>query len=184
MKAGDKVKLKGTSYIGIVLTVHGDKARVIIGSIDRNGNGERVYEDNIDKFECITDGNNEGKCNTGEKRDAQGRFLPGTRPTGRRKKSISTRHIRSTINQQLEPFLNDLGRIIRQIDDPADQILAIARMMRYTVPTYSSVQFSEKPTRDLTAEERLAKLDASYNGNPDPTEKEDTDDEELEDEQN
>ena len=51
-------------------------------------------------------------------------------------------------------------------------------MMRFCVPTYSSVAFSETAPRSLSAEEKLAQLNARYNHQPDPTEKDNDEDEE------
>ena len=83
------------------------------------------------------------------------------------------RQTRQELLEQLQPYISSVGEIIAMIDEPAEQILAITRMMKFCVPTYSAVEYSEKTPRSLNAEEKLAQINAKYNGKPDPIKDED-----------
>lgn len=104
-----------------------------------------------------------------------GQFAPGHAKVGGSKKGKSLRQYRDVMMQQVSPFLENLGSIIGQIEDPGDQVLAISRVLKYTMPTYSSVEYTDKAPRNLTAEEQIAKLNAQAMGRPDPTENEEDD---------
>lgn len=86
------------------------------------------------------------------------------------RKRNQLKHCRETILNQLQPFLEDLGTLIQQIDEPSEKILAISRIMPYAAPKLATIEVKDKEPRNLTAEERIAKLNAKYHGKPDPTE--------------
>lgn len=86
------------------------------------------------------------------------------------RKRNQLKHCRETILNQLQPFLEDLGTLIQQIDEPGEKILAISRIMPYAAPKLATIEVKDKEPRNLSAEERIAKLNAKYHGKPDPTE--------------
>lgn len=100
-----------------------------------------------------------------------GRFRKGHKPMANAtRKRNQLKHCRETILQQLTPFLEDLGMLIEQIDEPSEKILAISRIMPYAAPKLATIEVKDKQPRNLSAEERIAKLNATYHGKPDPTE--------------
>ncbi len=168
MKKGDRIRLNDTDWQGVIVNVlPGDIAVVILD----NGIEMRCPAGRITLV-----GNNTDKATSPASNN--GRFTPGHPRLGGRKKGQSVRQTRKELLAQLQPYISDIGSIIALIDAPEDKILAVARMMRYCVPTYSSVEFSETAPRSLSAEEKLAQLNARYNHLPDPTEKDNDEDEE------
>ena len=89
------------------------------------------------------------------------------------RKKNQLKYCRETILNQLQPFLEDLGTLIQQIDEPSEKILAISRIMPYAAPKLATIEVKDKEPRNLSAEERIAKLNAKYHGKPDPTEEPD-----------
>jgi hypothetical protein len=86
------------------------------------------------------------------------------------RKKNQLKYCRETILNQLQPFIEDLGTLIQQIDEPAEKILAMSRILPYAAPKLATIEVKEKEQRNLSAEERIAKLNAAYHGKPDPTE--------------
>lgn len=164
LKKGDKVKLKGAELFGSIVAVSGDGSLLI--SLD-NGIEAKVKEDHVTPITSGADS---------ETHDSKGRFRKGHRPfiSGKRKNRMKA--ARETILEQLEPFLGNLGVIVEQIEEPGDKILAMSRILPYAMPKLSSIEVSEKEIRNLSAEERIAKLNAAYHKLKDPTEEENEDD--------
>ena len=70
-----------------------------------------------------------------------GRFKKGHKPMANAsRKRNQMKYCRETILSQLQPFLEDLGTLIEQIDEPGDKILAISRIMPYSMPKLASVE--------------------------------------------
>ena len=86
------------------------------------------------------------------------------------RKKNQLKYCRETILNQLQPFIEDLGTLIQQIDEPAEKILAMSRILPYAAPKLATIEAKDKEPRNLSAEERIAKLNATYHGKPDPTE--------------
>lgn len=89
------------------------------------------------------------------------------------RKKNQLKYCRETILNQLQPFIEDLGTLIQQIDEPAEKILAMSRILPYAAPKLATIEVKDKEQRNLSAEERIAKLNATYHGRPDPTEERD-----------
>lgn len=153
-KKGDKVRVKGYPCIGTVAGIGED------GKI-------RVELDNDIVMYCP-----EWQLSPDTKRmhDENGKFAPGHSKVGGIKKGY--KHYRNELMQQLSPFIGSMGEIIEAIDDPGDKVLAISRIIKYAMPSLSSIDFKENAKRDLTAEQVIAKLNARYNRLPEPTEEE------------
>lgn len=173
-----RIRLDGPNWKGYIHQTLADGTLVL--KLD-NGMEVRAQK------ECITILEEESTCNTGntsnspqkEIRDEKGRFTPGHPKLGGRVKGAtkSVRQTRKELLSQLQPYISDVGTIISLIDDPAEQILAITRLMKFCVPTYSAVEYSESAPRSLSAEQKLAQLNARYNGLPDPTIRDDEEEE-------
>ena len=86
------------------------------------------------------------------------------------RKKNQLKYCRETILNQLQPFIEDLGTLIQQIDEPSEKILAMSRILPYAAPKLATIEVKDKEPRNLSAEERIAKLNATYHGKPDPTE--------------
>jgi hypothetical protein len=89
------------------------------------------------------------------------------------RKKNQLKYCRETILNQLQPFIEDLGTLIQQIDEPSEKILAMSRILPYAAPKLATIEVKDKEPRNLSAEERIAKLNATYHGKPDPTEEPD-----------
>lgn len=89
------------------------------------------------------------------------------------RKKNQLKYCRETILNQLQPFIEDLGTLIQQIDEPSEKILAMSRILPYAAPKLATIEVKDKEPRNLSAEERIAKLNATYHGRPDPTEERD-----------
>lgn len=89
------------------------------------------------------------------------------------RKKNQLKYCRETILNQLQPFIEDLGTLIQQIDEPSEKILAMSRILPYAAPKLATIEVKDKEPRNLSAEERIAKLNATYHGKPDPTEESD-----------
>lgn len=170
MDIGTRVHIKGTQWEGVISHIEGP---IYIINLD-NGIEIRCKED------CITPLQQFEECNTTVERDNSGKFVKGHKKIGGSKKGSKNtiRNIRKQILDNLDPYISDIGKIIGQIDAPEEKVLAMTRLMKFCVPTYSSVQYSEITPRSLTAEEKLAQLNAKYNDLPDPTIHEEDNDEE------
>lgn len=163
MTKGDRIQLNNTSLQGIVTEIL--PGGIVVVLLD-NGIEMRSPAD------CITlSPQKEGCKNNNTERDENGRFVTGHKKLGGIKKgNKSIRQTRQELLGQLQPFINEIGNIIEEIDAPEDKILALTRMMKFCIPTYSAIEYTENTPRSLTAEEKLAQLNAKYNHLPDPTE--------------
>lgn len=162
IQRGDQVKIAGIEYEGVVTMLHVDNTATV-----ELCNGMTLRT----PLECITiekTTKENRESNTRKDRDEKGRFLPGNRPVPHKKTSV--KEIRNMIRERLSPFIEDIDTIIDQIDVPQDKVLAIARMMKFCVPTLSSVDLKDNNARNLNAEQKLAKLNAEYHKTKDPTE--------------
>lgn len=162
--AGGRVKINGTEWEGVIWNILPDETIVV-----KLDNGMELRCDKT-RITTIDEKNN---CNTQKKpiaeRDEQGRFVVGHKKIGGIKKGKNgVRQIRRELMDQLQPFIENMGTIIEMIDDPAEKVLAVSRMMKFTVPTYSAVEYTESNKRSLSAEEKLAQLNAKYNNLPEP----------------
>lgn len=109
--------------------------------------------------------------------DEKGRFVPGHPKRGGSK--VGYRKSRNVLSEQLYPFYEHMGELIATIEDPYDQVRAVALMSRFTMPTLASVDYREKAQRNLSAEEELVKINLRFEGKVDPTtEKGEEDDDE------
>lgn len=170
MDIGDRIQLVGTDWKGKIVGIIPEQVYIVL--LD---NGIKMHVPET----CITLIAIDNSCNTIKERNEKGQFLPGHRAFKRKKGSNNIRQTRKELLEQLQPFINTMGELIEQIDLPEDKILAVSRMMKFCIPTYSSIEFTESAPRSLSAEEKLMQLNAKYNNLPDPTEKdeEDTDEE-------
>ena len=158
MKIGDRIQLIGTDWEGTIINIISNNIAIVL--LD---NGIEMHT----PFDRITIMNETTSSNT--ERDDKGRFVTGHKKLRVKQKLKNVRQTRKELLEQLQPYISDIGSIIAQIDAPEDRILAITRMMKFCVPTYSAVEFSETTPRSLTAEEKLVQLNAKYNNLPDPT---------------
>lgn len=158
-----RVKINGTEWEGVIWNILPDETIVV-----KLDNGMELRCDST-RITCL---DKKCDCNTKKstaERDEQGRFVAGHKKLGGIKKGKSgVRQIRRELMDQLQPFISNMGEIIAMIDDPAEQVLAVSRMMKFTVPTYSAVEYTESNKRSLSAEEKLAQLNAKYNNLPEP----------------
>lgn len=157
-KEGDKVALDGTSWKGTVVKVESDDN--ICVELD---NGITMFARPELLHLCT-------KENTKPLHDENGKFTIGHPKVGGVKKGYRTvRHYRNKLMEQLAPFIESMGEIIEAIDDPSDKVLAVSRIIKYAMPSLSSVDFKENAKRDLSAEQKIAQLNARYRNLPDPT---------------
>ena len=76
--------------------------------------------------------------------DENGKFAVGHPKVGGVKKGYrSVRHYRNKLMEQLAPFIESMGEIIEAIDDPGDKVLAVSRIIKYAMPSLSSIDFKE-----------------------------------------
>ena len=157
-KEGDRVALDGTSWKGTVVKVELDDN--ICVELD---NGITMFARPELLHLCKTE-------NTKPLHDENGKFAVGHPKVGGVKKGYRTvRHYRNKLMEQLAPFIESMGEIIEAIDDPSDKVLAVSRIIKYAMPSLSSVDFKENAKRDLSAEQKIAQLNARYRNLPDPT---------------
>jgi hypothetical protein len=97
-------------------------------------------------------------------RDASGKFRKGRRKTGGRKAGVKNKYsnVRDMIKDQVTPFLEKLSDTIAAIADPKDRVDALAKIMPFFIPKYSSTNISADVYRPVTEEERLKQLDNEY----------------------
>lgn len=160
IKKGDRIKLRGANLFGTVTAVSGDGTLSV--SLD-NGAYMQTPPETVTPVAETASAETHDPL-TGQFRKGHKQMANSTRKKNRMK------YCRETILEQLEPFIEDLGTLIEQIDEPAEKILAISRIIPYTMPKLSSIEVKDKEPRNLSAEERIAKLNATYHGKPDPTE--------------
>ena len=160
IKKGERIKLRGANLFGTVTAVSGDGTLSI--SLD-NGATMQAPADTVTP---VAEG---ASADTHD--PVTGRFRKGHRQMANStRKKNQMKYCRETILQQLLPFVEDLGTLIEQIDEPAEKILAMSRILPYTMPKLSTIEVKDKEPRNLSAEERIAKLNAAFHGKPDPTE--------------
>lgn len=158
-KVGDRIKVLQTDWQGTVESLNDDGTLSI--SLD-NGISMSCPTDKISPA-------NEKRISP--QRNELGQFLPGHKKIGGAQKSgRSIRQYRKLMLQKLSPFIENIDIIIEQIEAPEDKILSISRILKYTMPALSSVEYKEGASRNLTAEENIAQLNAKYHNLPDPTE--------------
>lgn len=158
IKTGMKVKLKGVNLFGTVTHIAADGTIAV--SLD-NGITMQAKEEHVTPLATKA---------TSSTHDENGKFKKGHAPFHSGAKKNQMKHCRETILKQLEPFFNDLGVLIEQIDEPSEKILAISRIAPYAMPKLSSIEVKESQPRNLTAEQSIARLNANYHHQPDPTE--------------
>lgn len=166
---GDRVMIQGIDSPGVIKTFHAD------GTVTVNLDNGMTLRAPVKCITSVINKNKNEECNTeSPDRDERGRFLPGNKPKPHKRTTV--KEIRNNIREKLSPFIEKIDVIIEQIDEPADQVLAISRMMKFCVPTLNAVDLKDSNSRNLNAEQKLAKLNAEYHKTKDPTE--DIDDEE------
>lgn len=159
IEVGDKITVKNTELSGVVTAIKDDGIYIV--NLD---NGTRMET----PLTCITHYKEKQHSNT--QRNEKGQFVRGHQPyIADKKKATTARTLRKRLTKELEPFITNIGTIIAQIEEPQEQILAITRLMKFSVPTLASVEYSEQTPRNLSAEEKLASLNAQYHQLPDPT---------------
>ena len=161
-KEGDRIKVKGSNLFGVVAAVSLDGTLSI-----KLDNGAAMHTPR----EVVTP---VAERATPETHDpVTGHFVKGHKPMANSsRKKNQLKYTRETILNQLQPFIEDLGMLIQQIDLPEDKILAMSRILPYAAPKLATIEVKDKEPRNLSAEERIAKLNATYHGQPDPTEEE------------
>lgn len=159
VRKGQKVKLKGANLFGTVTHTAEDGHLTV--RLD-NGIIMEATEEHITPIAT--------KATENTHDAVTGRFLKGHAPFNPGKKKNQMKHCRDTILTQLMPFIDDLGTLIEQIDEPAEKILAISRIIPYSMPKLSSIEVKDSQPRNLSAEQAIAQLNATYHRQPDPTE--------------
>lgn len=116
---------------------------------------------------------------TGQKRktpgrNAKGQFVKGAPkpPASGRKPGTPNKYgnIRDRLRNIVLPYLNDapdapertLGLDLMAIADPKDRIDAVAKILPFVVPKYTSTTISADANRPVAEEERLLELDRQY----------------------
>lgn len=162
---GDRIKIKNSNLFGVVVAVGMDGALSI-----KLDNGAAMHApQNI-----VTPVAEHATADTHD--PVTGQFKKGHKPMANSsRKKNQLKYCRETILNQLQPFIEDLGTLIQQIDEPGEKILAISRILPYAAPKLATIEVKDKEPRNLSAEERIAKLNATYHGKPDPTEEEEED---------
>lgn len=157
---GDTVKIKGSNLFGKIVAQGADNMLSV--KLD-NGAFMHAPESLLTPV---------AETATPETHDpVTGRFVKGHKPMANSsRKRNQLKYCRETILNQIQPFIEDLGTLIQQIDEPSEKILAISRVLPYAAPKLATIEVKDKEPRNLNAEERIAKLNAAYHGKPDPTE--------------
>ncbi len=108
-------------------------------------------------------------------RDASGRFTKGHTKKGGRVVGSKNRYgnVRDRLKDILMPYLeyepengdkttNCFATDLMRIDDPKDRIDAVAKILPFVVPKYTSTTISADTNRPLGDEEQLLELDEKY----------------------
>lgn len=103
-------------------------------------------------------------------RDASGRFVKGRAKTGGRGLGVGNTYgnVRDRLKDIIMPYLNaegdgkSLATDLMAIDDPKDRIDAVAKMLPFVVPKYSSTTINADNNRPIAEEQRLLELDQQY----------------------
>lgn len=108
------------------------------------------------------------------KRNEKGQFVKGTpkvQNSGRKQGTPNKYgNIRDRLKNIIMPYLNDdpeaggntLAIDLQRIDNPNDRVHAVAAILPFIVPKYSSTTISADTERPLAEEERLLELDLKY----------------------
>lgn len=111
------------------------------------------------------------------KRNAKGQIEKGSAkvPNSGRKPGSKNKYgnVRDRLKNILLPYLNDdpdaegiMGRTLatdlQRIGDPKDRVDAVAKLMPFVVPKYSSTTISADSERPIAEEDRLLELDGNY----------------------
>lgn len=94
-----------------------------------------------------------------------GQFQKGHPKMGGRKpgsKNKITNDLRKLIHEQLAPRIQNLGKEIDKIKDPADKVAAMAHWANYIIPKYSNTTINADTRRDISTEEYLRQLNGHY----------------------
>lgn len=163
LKKGDRIKIKNSNLFGVIVAVSLDGSLSI-----KLDNGATMHAPGKDVVTPVAE------RATAETHDpVTGHFVKGHKPMANSsRKRNQLKYCRETILNQLQPFIEDLGILIQQIDLPEDKILAMSRILPYAAPKLATIEVKDKEPRNLSAEESIAKLNATYHGKPDPTEEE------------
>jgi hypothetical protein len=106
-------------------------------------------------------------------RNAKGQFVKGAaKPANSgRKPGVTNKYgnIRDRLKDIIMPYITDdpdvkksLSADLMAIDDPVDRIDAVAKLMPFIVPKYSSTTISADNSRPMAEEDRLLELDKQY----------------------
>lgn len=107
-------------------------------------------------------------------RNAKGQFVKGIKKVENsgRKQGTPNRYgnIRDRLKNIILPYLNDdpqaggntLALDLQAIDDPNERVHAVAAILPFIVPKYSSTTISADAERPIAEEERLLQLDKQY----------------------
>jgi hypothetical protein len=164
IKLGDRVLVLGSDWEGTVTKIYEDGQLFV-----RLDGGAAVITPPSGVRPPV------GTENKLEGRTADGRFTTGNKISRKKK---NAHYYQNILCKQLAPFLSEAGFLISQIDNPAERVLALSRMLPYALPKLAQIEYNENIKRNYTAEESIAKLNAAYHHQPDPIEEEDDEEEE------
>ena len=98
------------------------------------------------------------------KEETRGR-KKGCVKTGGRKigsKNKLSSNIRSKLKDQLDPFLDNIGRDLAEIDDPKERVQAIVSLLPFCAPKMQSIDMNAKQEHDISIEKSLIALDERF----------------------
>lgn len=105
----------------------------------------------------------EGKPKPKQTRNSKGQFVKGSHSTGRASGAKGKyTNAREALQDQLMPFVNNLGELITAIKDPGDRANAIAKFLPFILPKYISTSITADVDRPISEEERLLELYGQY----------------------
>lgn len=90
---------------------------------------------------------------------------PGLPKTGGRKKGTPNKmsaSIRKRLEEQLEPFLDNLGLLIAKIEEPKDRVQAITQILPYIAPKMATIDMKSEEEHNITIEQSLLLLDEKF----------------------
>lgn len=115
---------------------------------------------------------------TTRQRNEKGQFVKGKDKTGGRKPGTKNKYgnIRDRLKDIIMPYLEpdpdcvtaggktppSLALDLMKIDDPNDRIHAVAAILPYIVPKYTSTTITADSNRPISEEENLLELDRKY----------------------
>ena len=73
-----------------------------------------------------------------------------------------TKSIRAQIEQQLEPFVANIGNMLLKITDPADRFDALVKLLPYVAPKLQNIDITSENKHDVTIEHQLLLLDEKF----------------------